>query len=56
MDALQNLETVPITRSVGFIGSFLCKCLLNNSDVKVVGYDNLNNYYDDGIKNNRLFT
>ena len=52
-----NLEnkTILITGSSGFIGSFLCKRLLNEVDgIRVIGLDNMNDYYDVRIKEYRL--
>lgn len=52
-----NLEnkTVLVTGSSGFIGSNLCKRLLNEVDgIKVIGLDNMNDYYDVRIKEYRL--
>lgn len=52
-----NLEnkTILVTGSSGFIGSFLCKRLLNEVDgIKVIGLDNMNDYYDVRIKEYRL--
>lgn len=44
-----------ITGASGFIGSNLCKRLLKeNEDIKVVGLDNMNDYYDVKIKEARL--
>ncbi|HBF68311.1 MAG TPA: protein CapI [Firmicutes bacterium] len=43
-----------ITGSAGFIGFFLCKRLLETSDVLIVGVDNLNDYYDVSLKEARL--
>lgn len=44
-----------ITGASGFIGANLAKRILNMElDVKVVGLDNMNDYYDARIKNNRL--
>ena len=49
------METILITGSSGFIGSNLAKRILNdNKDIKVVGLDNMNDYYDVAIKEYRL--
>ena len=45
---------VLVTGSAGFIGAFLVKKLLEGSDDVIVGIDNLNSYYDPGIKEARL--
>src|SRR5262245_55206630 len=42
-----------VTGAAGFIGFHLCKRLLGRGD-KVVGVDNLNAYYDVGLKEARL--
>lgn len=42
-----------ITGAAGFIGFFLSKKLLENG-AEVVGFDNLNDYYDVSLKNARL--
>jgi len=42
-----------VTGSAGFIGFHLSKLLLNNGK-KVIGIDNLNDYYDVNLKKNRL--
>lgn len=48
-------KTILITGIAGFIGFFLSKKLLeNNLDYHIVGIDNLNNYYDVNLKNDRL--
>jgi UDP-glucuronate 4-epimerase len=44
---------VMVTGSAGFIGSALCLRLLERGD-EVVGIDNLNDYYDVGLKQARL--
>lgn len=43
-----------ITGSAGFIGSFLCKKLLETTNHRIVGLDNLNDYYDVSLKEARL--
>ena len=45
---------VLITGVAGFIGSFLCKRLLETTNNVVVGLDNLNDYYDVSLKKDRL--
>ncbi|HCV85564.1 MAG TPA: capsular biosynthesis protein CpsI, partial [Deltaproteobacteria bacterium] len=42
-----------VTGAAGFIGFHLTRRLLDRGDT-VVGLDNLNNYYDVGLKQNRL--
>jgi len=42
-----------VTGSAGFIGYHLCRSLLNDK-LKVLGIDNLNNYYDVNLKLSRL--
>lgn len=52
-----NLESkiVLVTGAAGFIGSNLAKRLLKEvKDIKVVGIDNMNDYYDVRIKEERL--
>ena len=43
-----------ITGSAGFIGFSFCKYLLENKKIKIIGVDNLNNYYDPKLKKERL--
>ena len=43
-----------ITGCAGFIGFSLCKELIKNSKFKIIGIDNLNDYYDIKLKKNRL--
>ncbi len=43
-----------ITGAAGFIGSFLCKKLLETTNDEIVGLDNLNDYYDVPLKEARL--
>lgn len=48
-------KTVLVTGVAGFIGSNLAKRLLQEIvDIKVVGIDNMNNYYDVRLKEERL--
>ena len=48
-------KSILITGAAGFIGSNLCIRLLNEVEgVKVIGLDNMNDYYDVNIKNYRL--
>lgn len=43
-----------VTGCSGFIGSYLVKKILENKDNIVIGIDNMNNYYDISIKEDRL--
>ena len=48
-------KTIFITGAAGFIGFFLSKRILNEfKNTKVIGLDNLNDYYDTKIKYSRL--
>ncbi len=50
-----NRKTILITGVAGFIGSSLTKKLLNSyKDIKVIGLDNMNAYYDVSLKEWRL--
>ena len=48
-------KTILVTGAAGFIGSSLCARLLSSvNGVKIVGIDNMNDYYDVRIKEERL--
>lgn len=49
-----NDKTILVTGAAGFIGSHLCKRLLDETNSIVVGIDNVNDYYDVSIKKYRL--
>ena len=46
--------TILVTGAAGFIGSFLCKRLLETTDNQIIGIDNLNEYYEVSLKEERL--
>lgn len=46
------MKTILITGAAGFIGSNLAKALI--SDNKIIGFDNVNDYYDVNLKEYRL--
>lgn len=49
------MKTILVTGAAGFIGSNLVKALYRrSSDIAVVGIDNMNNYYDPRLKEERL--
>ena len=48
------MPAVLVTGAAGFIGAFLCKRLLEGGGCRVVGLDNMNAYYDPGLKGERL--
>ncbi len=48
-------KTILITGVAGFIGSFLCKRILETVDgVKIIGLDSITDYYDVSLKDERL--
>lgn len=49
-----NDKTILVTGASGFIGSFLCKRLLKETNSLIIGLDNMNNYYDVKLKEYRL--
>ena len=48
------MKTIFVTGSSGFIGSNLVKRLLEETDSKIIGLDNMNDYYDVSLKEYRL--
>lgn len=50
-----NGKTVLVTGAAGFIGSFLLERLLSDfEDIRVIGFDSVNDYYDIRLKESRL--
>jgi len=49
-----NNKIILVTGSSGFIGSNLCKRILNDFNCTVVGLDSMNDYYDVKLKEYRL--
>lgn len=47
-------KTILLTGCAGFIGFNLAKKLLLNKKNKIIGIDNINDYYDINLKKNRL--
>lgn len=48
-------KTVLVTGATGFIGSFLSERLLSDfEDIRVIGFDSVNDYYDIRLKESRL--
>ena len=46
-------KNILVTGAAGFIGFHLCKKLINEK-FRVIGFDNLNSYYDQKLKNDRV--
>lgn len=46
--------TILITGCAGFIGSYLVKRLLRNPNINIIGLDNMNDYYDVSLKEERI--
>ena len=53
MNPLDTSKTYLITGGAGFIGFHLSKSLLEKG-AKVIGFDNMNDYYEVSLKENRL--
>ena len=47
------MDKILVTGCAGFIGMHLCKSLLDDQ-YQVLGVDNLNDYYNPNLKNDRL--
>ena len=47
------MAKILVTGAAGFIGSYVCQCLLERGE-QVVGLDNLNDYYQVSLKQDRL--
>ena len=47
------MSTILVTGAAGFIGMYVCQRLLDRGE-KVIGIDNLNDYYDVSLKQGRL--
>ena len=50
---MNSNKTILVTGAAGFIGYHLCEALLNAGH-KVIGLDNINDYYDVRLKQARL--
>ncbi len=53
MNSKENIEPILVTGAAGFIGAALVKRLLS-LDLKVIGIDNINDYYETSLKKSRL--
>ncbi len=53
MNRNENIEIIIVTGAAGFIGAALVKALLS-MDLKVIGIDNINDYYSTSLKRARL--
>ena len=50
-----NKDHILVTGAAGFIGAALVKILIKE-DLIVIGIDNINDYYDQNLKQDRLFS
>ena len=50
---MDSKESILITGAGGFIGFHICKELLKNN-LSIIGFDNINSYYDINLKKNRI--
>ncbi len=50
-----NKDHILVTGAAGFIGAALVKRLIKE-DLIVIGIDNINDYYDQNLKQDRLFS
>ena len=48
------MKKILITGAAGFIGAFLTKKMLSETDYQIIGFDNMNDYYDVSLKEERL--
>ncbi len=53
MSSKENIDPILVTGAAGFIGAALVKRLLS-LDLKVIGIDNINDYYETSLKKSRL--
>ena len=50
---MEKSRNILVTGAVGFIGFHVCMKLMRNGE-RIIGLDNINNYYDINLKKNRL--
>ena len=48
------MRKILVTGAAGFIGAFLARRLLEKTDYQIIGFDNMNDYYDVSLKEERL--
>ena len=50
-----NVERILVTGVAGFIGAYLAKRFCaDNPELTIIGFDNINDYYDTKLKEHRL--